>query len=194
MTDIRLSTATNGDDWVRIEGEPLGFGGPVYCRLAEVEGRLRIVGLHIDGQGTPIRASSLRTLPLSVMEAYATGALPEHAKANSARRSDPGDIMKVYFQTPTQDLWEKWIAPSEPGTAGDANSLLANYRAGQPLTDEFFRDVYRAYLHALRTNTSPAKHIAAEAGGVEQKTAESWIYKARKKGVMPPPPRKGRLT
>ncbi len=61
------------------------------------------------------------------------------------------------------------------------------------LTDEFLVDVARAYRAAVEQRLSPAKALA-EVAGVERRTVESWVYKARKRGLMAPAVKKGRIV
>lgn len=61
------------------------------------------------------------------------------------------------------------------------------------LTDEFLVDVARAYRAAVEQRLSPAKTLA-EVAGVERRTVESWVYKARKRGLMAPAVKKGRIV
>ncbi len=59
--------------------------------------------------------------------------------------------------------------------------------AGGPtegLTDEFLRDVARAYTAALARGERPNKAIA-EQTGFSDRTAQRWVYTARLRGIMP---------
>jgi hypothetical protein len=57
--------------------------------------------------------------------------------------------------------------------------------AGSPMTDDFLRDVARAYAIAARKGVPPAPSIAKVAG-VTDRAVHKWIYTARKRGIMPP--------
>lgn len=61
------------------------------------------------------------------------------------------------------------------------------------LTDAFLSDVTRAYRAAVARGLPPAVTLA-ELAGVEQRTAQSWFYKARKRGIMPPATSQGRIV
>lgn len=61
------------------------------------------------------------------------------------------------------------------------------------LTYEFLQDVGRAYRAAVEQRLPPAKTLA-EVAGVERRTVESWVYKARKRGIMAPAVKKGRIV
>jgi hypothetical protein len=61
------------------------------------------------------------------------------------------------------------------------------------LTDEFLTDVARAYSAAVMRELPPATTLA-ELSGYPRRTVESWIYKARKRGLMAPAPKRGRVV
>lgn len=61
------------------------------------------------------------------------------------------------------------------------------------LTDAFLADVGRAYRAAVARRMSPAKTLS-QLTGVDQRTVQSWVYKARKRGIMPPATKKGRVV
>lgn len=61
------------------------------------------------------------------------------------------------------------------------------------LTDEFLQDVGRAYRAAVAQRMPPAKTLG-EIAGVDRRTVESWVYKARKRGIMEPAVKKGRIV
>jgi hypothetical protein len=52
------------------------------------------------------------------------------------------------------------------------------------LTDEFLRDVSRAYMAAVARGERPNMAIAAQTGHVA-KTVQRWVYLARQRGIMP---------
>jgi hypothetical protein len=57
--------------------------------------------------------------------------------------------------------------------------------AGRRMTDDFLREVARAYAVAARKGRPPAPSIA-EVAGVTDRAVHKWIYTARKRGIMPP--------
>ena len=61
------------------------------------------------------------------------------------------------------------------------------------LTDAFLADVGRAYGAAVARRQPPATTLAKLAG-VDRRTVESWVYKARKRGIMAPAVTKGRIV
>lgn len=65
---MELSGGNGG--WVRTNGEDLNLPGVVYMRATEVDGHLRVTELYVDGRGAPIAGQSLRTFPLSGLEAW----------------------------------------------------------------------------------------------------------------------------
>jgi hypothetical protein len=59
------------------------------------------------------------------------------------------------------------------------------------LTDEFLRDVARAYTAAVARGERPNKEIAKQTK-YDVKSAQRWVYLARQRGIMPRG-RKGRV-
>jgi hypothetical protein len=57
--------------------------------------------------------------------------------------------------------------------------------AGRRMTDQFLRELTRAYAIAARNGTPPAPAIAA-ATGVSPRTVHKWVSTARRRGIMPP--------
>ena len=57
--------------------------------------------------------------------------------------------------------------------------------AGGRLTDEFLRDVHRAYTAAVARGEWPAPALAEQAG-VSLHAVRKWVYTARRRGIMPP--------
>jgi hypothetical protein len=77
-----------------------------------------------------------------------------------------------------------------------AKSKLEEPRLSAPtdgLTDQFLGDVAEAYRRAVKLRQPPAKTLAALAG-VDARTVHSWVYKARKRGIMPPAAKRGRIV
>lgn len=61
------------------------------------------------------------------------------------------------------------------------------------LTDAFLADVARAYRLAVERRLPPATALA-EASGANVRTVQSWVYKARKRGIMPAAVKRGRIV
>ena len=59
------------------------------------------------------------------------------------------------------------------------------------LTDDFLRDVGRAYAAALARGERPNKAIAEQTGR-DIKSVQRWVYLGRNRGVIPPAAKKGR--
>jgi hypothetical protein len=71
--------------------------------------------------------------------------------------------------------------------------IRLTYESGQRLTDTFLTDVARAYDAAIKNGLAPAVTLA-DMVGVDKKTVQSWIYKARQRRLMDPPRSKGRIV
>jgi len=75
----------------------------------------------------------------------------------------------------------------------EAPEVRLEYKSGQRLTPAFLSDVATAYDAAIARGLAPAETIS-KLVNVDRKTAQSWIYKARKGGLMPPAKSKGRIV
>lgn len=80
----------------------------------------------------------------------------------------------------------------DPPPADDEKPRLGAPEDGR-LTDEFLRDVARAYDAAVARREPPANALAALAG-VSPRTVHRWVYTARKRGLMAPATSRGRIV
>lgn len=195
--------------WLKVT-ELDGLTGPVYVRLQDVDGALRVTELYVDGRGAPIQPGALRGLSLPAFEAGRV--VEDDAQLRDALVRPGPDLSRLasYFATgsfgPKVRHWiaEAWRAqfpqsdteqPPYARSAGTEASTPLEVTLSAPvdgLTDQFFADLARAYAAAVALGRPPATAIA-EATGFERRTVESWIYKARKKGIMPSAPKRGRI-
>jgi hypothetical protein len=194
-------------DWVAFIGSPLGFTDAVVCRLAEVDGRVRIVELRISGGEEPIAAAALRQLPLSAMERVA-GTVLRVTDANAESKTVEVlwslDSLSELLKDAPAPLSSDSKLPGPPlialygrGVNGQLTYVMKHdppidWSKGQAITDEFLRSVGGAYDAAIQRGESPAKSIA-EATGASQKTVQSWVYQGRRRGVIAPAQGKGRI-
>jgi hypothetical protein len=97
-------------------------------------------------------------------------------------REGYGDVARGRPRKPTKRKPRPRTAPPDlrlrhgPGTDG--------------LSDAFLEQVAAAYYSALRRGERPNVTLANDSGQ-NVKTVQRWIYTARKRGVMDPPPKKG---
>lgn len=146
------------DGWIQLIGLPLH--PLLFLQLiADGTGRMRVRQLRLDATGTPepVHSTDLREIPISRIEAIFT-----------AQRGllAPGDTFTFAL---TEDESEFRLPPGSPPDG---------------LTDEFLRDVARAYAAALQRGERPNVALAAQTE-VPLKTAQSWVYTARQRGIMP---------
>lgn len=175
--------------WLRFPWPGLGR---VYAHCDEIDGRIRVTQLFIDGDGEPLQAGALRRLPLGVVEAEVTEieeVADRHDVPFNGDTLDLGAIARDFYAA--GDRIAEKLRQLAGRTEEEVVFTLAAPDSG--LTDEFLSDVGRAYRLAVRRGQSPALAIADQAG-VPQRTAQSWIYKARKRGLMPPAPHRGRIV
>lgn len=116
----------------------------------------------------------------------------DEARAKSAGREEAiTDWVALERMARQGDIEQPPMPPDRfPATDHEPVRLAAPEHG---LTDEFLQDVGRAYQAAVEQRKPPATAIA-EASGVSVRTAQSWIYKARKRGIMPPAAKKGRIV
>lgn len=198
--------------WLRVTDLD-GFTGPVYVRLQDVDGALRVTELYLDGQGAPIQPGALRGISLPAFEAGRV--VEDDAQLREALARPGPDLSRLasYFATtsfgPKMRHWiaEAWRAqfptsgveqpPYAPRSSGRMASTPLEVTLSAPvdgLTDQFFADLARAYAAAVALGRPPASAIAEALGPeYDRRLVESWIYKARKKGIMPPAPKRGRI-
>ncbi|MCW2736099.1 hypothetical protein [Nocardioides sp.] len=208
---MRASEGNGG--WVEVEDDDLGLPGRTYVRLSDVDGIDRVTEIYIDGRGEAIQPGAIRRFPLAVLEQWLS------TWSSKARRGVAGpDLSRLasHFGTTWGDRQatiHNWVALSwfaqypksdirqprmgdRSRNAAPTELVLPPLRLQAPeagLTDGFLSDVGKAYDAAIARGLPPAVTIA-DLAGVTKKTAQSWIYKARKRGLMLPAKSKGRIV
>lgn len=185
---------------------PVAGLGVVYFKATEVEGRWRVTELYVDGEGKPLQAAALRALPLSALEeeAQEVAAFSTRAHARSPEvvpaYGEGGPDLGALLASLAPENASYFLTDGERVTGGgvgiprdELEPMTLDYDPGASLSDDFLQSVARVYSWSVRERRPPAKEIAAQAG-VSQRTAQSWIYKARKRGLMPPAPHRGRIA
>jgi hypothetical protein len=179
-------------------GEPIQPGGLRRFPLAVAEQQLS--GLTEGRRGTP--GPDLSRLATFIATVWGTGAYAgRHCETCSAPlQSIQGQSALVnwpalswYAQFPDNDIPQVPEHKLVRTTSPSAPEVKLSYESGQALTDAFLTDVARAYEAAIARGLPPAVAIAEQVR-VEQKTVQSWIYKARKRGLVPPPKSRGRIV
>jgi hypothetical protein len=174
----------NGWVFARVEG------GVVFARL-ETDGR--IVELYMrkgDGEITP---TDLRRLPLTRLRALAATRPDLWLMAQQdfdyraqedpgvGEHADPYEALKLHFP-PT---WVDGAATRHEAEEEEPAFELTPISAAAGLTDQFLRDVARAYSDARSRGLSPNVALAEQAQAAKR-TVEKWVWLARKKGYLPP--------
>lgn len=206
--------------WFAIQGTALP--GIVYVRVTEVDGRTRITELYIDGRGEPIQPAALRKFPLAGLEVEVLDMIDGRADggpgpdlstlaahfATGFGRVDESDWVNLAYcaQLPKSGVRR----PPRPELVTQRMEAPVEVRLSPPeggLTDEFLTDVARAYRAAVAAERPPATAIAEQLPGYPtgdtqsdkdgrkamRRLVESWVYKARKRGLMDAAPRPGRI-
>ena len=184
-----------------------GLPGPLYLRLAADRGRYYPTEIYLDGRGREIQAAHLRLLQARVPAwiAGVTRSGREREAVESSRGVPFADLSRLasYFATFFAGSVGHWVAESFHAQADPANvqqpPVLARPRrlhradAREPtvpapagrLDRPFLEDVAAYYHWCLATGRRPAPTLA-ERTGHSARTVHSWIYQARKRGVLPP--------
>lgn len=200
---MRIHQGNGG--WFEAEGD-LGLPGRVYFRVQLVDDTLRITEIYLDGRGEPLQ--SLARFPLRALEQLASQASRPRLQVAGPDLSRLATYFASTFGRAQHWVADSWRAqyadsgvPQAPmmarrgrrDSAGEAEAKVELAPPEDGLTDLFLSDLARAYEQAVRLRRPPASAIA-EATGYPRRTVESWIYKARKRGIMPPASRKGRVV
>ena len=165
--------------------------------------------LHVsDGSATP---TELRAIPWTQYEAWANA----NADAIEPRREHPTaanglPILASAFNRDVMNTGEahrNWVHaayfsdagyPDFPkpsvyrarsgGSVGTDTFVLTEPPPDGRLSDDFLRDVARAYTAAITRGERPNQTIAKSIknGGYPVRTIERWVYMARKRGFLPP--------
>lgn len=187
--------------WHEVEGD-LGLPGRVYFRVQVVDGATRITELYLDGRGEPLQ--SVARFPLRGLEQLASQASRERMQVAGPDLSRLAAHFATTFGTAKHWVADAWRAqypdsgvPQAPMPRSrrqhEAETEIRLAAPDEGLTETFLRDLALAYEQAVRQRRPPATAIA-EATGYDRRTVESWIYKARKRGIMPPAAKKGRVV
>lgn len=193
---MRLGIGNGG--WVRVD-DPDGLPGPLYVKLRpDSDGRWRTTELYLDGRGDTLTGDLIRRLRLDRIEALAAD--PD-VQASLVKRSGLPEVpLSVLASHYTGGATRGWVADayrsqikdsgvpavervSEPTRSPDDPPPL-RAPAGGRLTDDFLRQVYRAYQAAVSRGEWPAPALA-EQTGVTPHAVRKWIYTARRRGIMP---------
>jgi hypothetical protein len=175
LADLEAAVLEHGENLSSRSGVP----GPDLRRLAAhygtTWGAQTYAGLHCDRCGGPIKG---RRVP----------------EADRDVRATQNWVAESFFAQYSYDAFhEKGTRirqvpmPKEPDPPASWAEELPPLEApaGRRITDQFLRELTRAYAIAARNGTPPAPAIAA-ATGVSPRTVHKWVSTARRRGIMPP--------
>ncbi|MGH3934865.1 MAG: hypothetical protein ACRDS1_07815 [Pseudonocardiaceae bacterium] len=196
---MRLGIGNGG--WVRVD-DPDHLPGPLYVKLRpDSDGRWRTTELYLDGRGETLSGDLMRRLRLDRIEALAADPeVQSSLEARSRLPEVPLSVLASHYATTFTDKAHGWVADAhrsqypdsgvpeveraaDPVRSRDEPPLLRAPDGGR-LTDEFLRQVYRAYQAAVSRGEWPAPALA-EQTGVTPHAVRKWIYTARRRGIMP---------
>jgi hypothetical protein len=131
-------------------------------------------GRHCDMCGGPVKGGAWRLAEGRIEATQNWVAESFHAQRADEMFQMPARIRQVPM-------------PNEPKPPDEASEEFPALEppAGRRMTDDFLREVARAYRLAARKGVPPAPSIAENAG-VTDRAVHKWIYTARKRGIMPP--------
>lgn len=200
---MQLSYGNAG--WVRVDG--IGLPGPLYLRLRpdpDGAGRWRVTEVYLDGRDEPITDRMLSDLDLDGLESIAQMDRTDHERLIRQDRY-AGPLLSVlasYYGTTFGRQAKGWVADmwrsQFPGSGvrpvrrarepqlqapDDPPPLQA---ADGRVTDDFLREVARAYSAALQRGDRRPAVTLAEQAGVTVHATRKWILTARQRGIMPP--------
>jgi hypothetical protein len=195
---LRLGFGNGG--WIRVDDPE--FPGPLFVRLLpdQNDGRWVVTEVYIEGRGRPLTGDLFRRLDIATIEALANtdaNALRARAELPAVQLSEAASyyaygvgnrpsrnwaVDMLLSQFPESDI------PQVQRREDRGDAMYADVpplRAPQDgLTDDFLREVARAYSAALgRRERSPAQSLARQAS-VPVRTVHRWIYTARQRGIM----------
>jgi hypothetical protein len=174
MTTSELSLAVGDGGWVRARFTPRDLPEQtVYVRFAPAGDRWRVIELRLDDPSQEI----LRVIPLSRIE---------HA-VNASERGEAiaGPVvfgLAVGHENPSP---EDLRAHFKNKRRLIASPVKLERPATRRLSDDFYRDVARAYRYAVKVGRNPRKALA-EASATPADTVARWIREARRRGYLPP--------
>jgi hypothetical protein len=195
---LRLGFGNGG--WIRVDDPQLP--GPLFARLQpdQKDGRWVVTEVYIDGRGRPVTGGIFRRLDIATIEALANteaNTLRARAELPAVRLSEAASYYAYGVGNRPRRNWAIDMLLSQ-FPDNDIAQVERREDVGDPmyahvpplrapeggLTDDFLREVARAYSAALlRKERSPAQSLAQQAG-VPVRTVHRWIYTARQRRIM----------
>lgn len=194
MTGINFG----GSGWVRAYGQDndeVPLPGRLYLRFAPGPGgRQRVVELYLDAtDADPLTAEDLRHLRLVEVEAT-VNAMPDLLRTGR-RGPDLSGTMRRHFKSHGYISSRVGDGPiprpqMHRPRSDDTDYRLTDGPGADGLSDDFLRRVAKAYYAAIARGERPTRTLVEDTGGDPTRTSdrrrvESWVYKARRRGVMP---------
>ncbi len=182
------------------EGEPIQSGALRRVPVSALEEITASVGGATPATGATVTPANLSRLASAFGTTFGRGTYSgrhcNYCNAPLKGRSDKAltDWVAIsYFSQihPDDFPQDTWSRARKAVAEDTPEPVLTAPEHG--LTDAFLGDVARAYRAAVAHRMPPAKTLAAQVG-VDRRTVESWFYKARKRGLMPPAAKKGRIV
>jgi hypothetical protein len=212
MTEFTLSFGNGG--WVAVEDDQLD--GTLYLRLhPNSRGRWVVDQFYLDAEEHELTPGIIKGLRLSEYEqeinierdvltarsnvpspADGLPTLAAHFSTTFGRGSDPylNWVDAAWRQQFSPEFrpggYEDLVTPRKPKSGTKVTPQRDRYRLREAprhgLTDEFLRDVARAYNAAISRGERRPNQVIAKDVQVSPRTVQEWVAKARRRGIMPP--------
>jgi hypothetical protein len=181
--------------WVRVQGqsdrEHELLNGILYFRgRHDAEGRYRIHEIYIDASdGNPLTMEDLRRVQLYIHEAVANDT-PELRRKPTLGPDLSGRMKRLFSKAPTivsgfagKPMPEAMLR--NPGPDRDNGFRLTEGPGADGLTIDFLTKVADAYRAAMARGERPNVTISEDTR-YGRRTVESWVVKARARGLLAP--------
>lgn len=173
MTSSQLFLAAGDGGWVRARFRPRDLPEQtVYVRFTPDGDRWRAVELRLDDPSQEI----LRVIPL--------GRIEHAVNASERGQAVAGQVvfgLAVGHENPTPDDLRAHFKDKRRVIA---SPIKLERPATRRLTDDFYKDVARAYTAAVAAGRNPRKALA-EASATPADTVARWIAETRRRGYLP---------
>lgn len=173
--------------YVRVEAfESPVISEEIRARSFDIPEYLKIVELHVDGDGHFLDADYLRKIPLSAIESIInSGDIRDHLLADlDSQGYVTLNLAQAlsHFQSKARNK-SRIGKKIEPPLKDAQQVRRPSISRPKKLDDEFLSRVANFYLIAISLNERPIKELS-EAAQVPRETAARWIKLARTRGFL----------
>lgn len=181
--------------YVRFEALSQEGNNPTNTRTLFVSPAvLRVVEIFIDGEGEPVPAEYLRTVPISAIELLAnsselSGQIWEYLEADGYVSLEVARNLS-HFESLVRNKSRKDRKIKPPSTPFETLRRVSLSRPSS-LDDDFLLRVAEFYRVTISLHERPIKKLS-ESANVPRDTAARWVKLARERGFLSSPKREGK--